>query len=118
MTAGKKVYIYFATYCSSFSILWLLITISSWNVLGAYKESIRLAFGDEFINKKSRSRYGPLALCNCLLAYCYRRLTAGKQKEGGGGNDDEMNDDEEDDEIDDELKALYGSGKRYLNINY
>ncbi|KAL7513911.1 hypothetical protein ACHAXN_012876 [Cyclotella atomus] len=115
MTAGKKVYIYFATYCSIFSILWLVIAISSWNVLGAYRESVRSAFGDEFINKKSRSRHGVLA---CLLAYCYRRLTAGKQKAGGGENDDEMNEDEENDEIDDELKALYGSGKRYLNINY
>lgn len=118
VTAGKKIYIYFATYCSTFSILWLIIANSTWQILGAYRESIRITFGEEYITKKSRTSFGCVSLCNCLLAYCYRRLTAGKK--GSGANDDGgLNGDEEEDDIDEELKALYsGGGKRYLNINY
>ena len=117
MTAGKRVYIYFATYCSIFSILWLIIAFCCWNVVGAYREAIRVTLGDEYITKKSKHRNGCRWLCNYLLAYCYRKLVA---KQNRDANDDELNADDEDDEVDEELRALYaGPGKKgYLNINY
>lgn len=116
LTAGKQVYIYFASYCSIFSILWLLIAVLCWNVLGTYREAIRLTHGDEYISKKSKNGFSCVFLCNRLLAYCYRKLTARQHHT----NDDELNEDNDEDEIDDELRALYASpGKRgYLNINY
>lgn len=116
MTAGKQIYIYFASYCFTFSILWSLIAILCWNILGAYREAIRITFGDEYLNKKSKNRFGVVSICNCLLAYVYRKLTAQKNR-STTSNDD--NEDEEED-IDDELRALYtSSGTRgYSNINY
>ena len=74
-------------------------------------------YGDEYINKKSKNRFGCVSLCNRLLAYCYRKLTA-RQKHNA--NSDELNEDDDEDEIDEELRALYaGPGKRgYLNISY
>ncbi|KAL3802832.1 hypothetical protein HJC23_007609 [Cyclotella cryptica] len=121
MTAGKHIYIYFASYCFTFSILWLITAMACWVLLGAYREAIRITYGDEFVNKTSKNRFGCISLCNCLLSYCTRRLSTGRQNLGTNTNDEDgLDEDEEDDDIDPELRALYeGPGKRgYVNNNY
>ncbi|KAL7520591.1 hypothetical protein ACHAWX_005305 [Stephanocyclus meneghinianus] len=120
MTAGKHIYIYFASYCFIFSILWLITAVACWVLLGAYRESIRMTYGDEFVNKASKNRFGFISLCSCLLSYCTRRLSTGQRNPGTNTNDqDEVEEDEEDDDIDPDLRALYeGPGKRGYVNNY
>jgi hypothetical protein len=111
---------YFASYCFTFSILWLITAVSCWVLLGAYRESIRMTYGDEFVNKASKNRFGCISLCSCLLSYCNRRLSNGQRDPPTNTNDEDgVDEDEEDDDIDPELRALYeGPGKRGYVNNY
>ena len=108
MTAGRQIYVYFASYCFIFSTLWFLAATTSWILLGAYREAIRSTYGDEFVNKRSKSRFGFVACCSCILSYWVGRLQRGNE---------DMNEAEDDDEPDEELRALY-SGRGYSNTSY
>mmetsp|Transcript_38948 Transcript_38948/g.81857 ORF Transcript_38948/g.81857 Transcript_38948/m.81857 type:complete len:301 (-) Transcript_38948:463-1365(-) len=106
-TAGSRVYVYFATYCIIFTLLWAIVAFSGWVLIGVYREALVRAYGDEFVNGPPNRGRGLLR--GALIALTNR--STGFDPEANNGPYD---DDEEDDIIDDELRALY-EGSSYTN---
>lgn len=104
-TAGSKVYIYFATYCFIFAILWLIVTFAGWVLVTVYREAVRRSYGEIVLNGPPR----PSCWRQCLIALTNK--STGRY-EALGANDYE---DDEEDDIDDELRALY-EGTTYTNV--
>ena len=94
--AGSRVYVYFASYCSVFSLLWIFTSMSTWVMIQLYRESIRQSFGDDMLRTPRRR--------GCL--YWILINTQGIREKPIFG------DEQEEDVIDDELRALY-EGSRY-----
>mmetsp|Transcript_41918 Transcript_41918/g.75541 ORF Transcript_41918/g.75541 Transcript_41918/m.75541 type:complete len:296 (-) Transcript_41918:102-989(-) len=106
-TAGSRVYVYFATYCFIFSLLWAIVAFSGWVLVGVYREAVGRAYGEEFLNGPSRPGRG--LLWGCLVALTNRSAGDGAEV------DNSYYHDEEDDMIDDELRALYEGRGGYTN---
>lgn len=109
-TAGSRVYVYFATYCFVFSILWSIAAFSCWVLITVYREAVRRAYGDEYINGPPRPRSRGL-LWRCLVCLM-NRSTAGQYASNGVTEDE---DDYREDDIDDELRALVEGGRYTSN---
>ncbi|KAL9182860.1 hypothetical protein ACHAXT_004139 [Thalassiosira profunda] len=96
-TAGKHVYIYFATYCVLFAILWLLAAVAGWVLISAYREAVRRTYGDEAVDgppRQSCVRWVLIALTQRSMGH-----TGAAIRTGDYFDDEE----EEDDRVDDEL---------------
>mmetsp|Transcript_3041 Transcript_3041/g.6669 ORF Transcript_3041/g.6669 Transcript_3041/m.6669 type:complete len:299 (+) Transcript_3041:96-992(+) len=103
LTAGTRVYVYFATYCFIFSLLWLMVAYAGWVLISVYREAVGRTYGEEVLNGP-RQRTG---LCRgCLIALTNRSAYSETV-------DDNYYDEEDD--IDDELRALYEGRGGYTN---
>ncbi|KAL3810138.1 hypothetical protein ACHAXA_005287 [Cyclostephanos tholiformis] len=100
-TAGEKIYVYFATYCSIFSLLWLLVAYSGWVLIIAYRASVARAYGKDSLN--GPSSVGLLRGALIALANRSTREVIDNRSY------------EEEDDIDDELRALYEGRGGYMN---
>jgi len=111
-TAGKKVYVYFATYCSIFTVLWLIICYAGFVLVKVYGEAVGKAYGEEELNDgKSAGRRGGSCVRRILLSLVQRSSV-------GAAPAPRKYYQEEDDEIDQELMALVeDNGHRYSNTS-
>lgn len=116
-TAGNRVYVYFATYCVAFAVLWSAAAFVGWALADAYRAALRRAKGDAFVDGPPGGRGARGLLRGALIALTNRSLGHGGGAGAGGGAplaDGEYYPDEEDD-IDDELRALYEGRGGYTN---
>ena len=104
LTAGRRVYVYFGSYCFIFTLLWLIVAYSGWILVSVYRGALRRAFGKEYLEPKQR-----ISLLRSCLLYL-TSLSSNHQQPPTGGysnvRDNDYYDQEEEDEIDDELMAL------------
>ena len=105
LTAGRRVYVYFGTYCFIFALLWLIVAYSGWILVSVYRGALARAFGKEYLEPRRRTSL----LRSCLLYLT--SLSSNHQQlppTGGYSNvrDNEYYEQEYEDEIDDELMAL------------
>ena len=104
-------YVYFATYCSIFSALWMCTCYAGFAVVKAYREAVGIAYGEEALNDGKSSARRVSCLRRVLLILVNRSAIPSTST----SYDD---DDDEDDEIDQELMALVDDkGTRYSNIS-
>ena len=109
-TAGKQVYVYFATYCSIFALLWLVVSYVGFALIKVYREALVNAYGEEVLNDKNSSvgRGGSSLVRRLLLMLVSRQQTTSSSAS--------RNYYEEEDEIDQELLALCeNNGNTYSN---
>ena len=104
LTAGRRVYVYFGSYCFIFALLWLIVAYSGWILVSVYRGALRRAFGKEYMEPKQRTSL----LRSCLLYLTSLSSNHQQPPTGGYSNvrDNDYYDQEEEDEIDDELMAL------------
>ena len=105
-TAGSRVYVYFATYCIIFSILWLVVAFAGWTLVTVYREAVRRAYGEEVLDGPPRRH---ISIWRSILIALTNRFI---------GQEAAMNDryyEDDEDEIDDELRALYEGRGGYTN---
>jgi len=109
LTAGKQVYVYFATYCSIFSVLWLITCYAGFVLVKVYREAVGNAYGEEALNDgKSSGRMGGSCLRRLLLLLVNRSAAPSPSTSYY----------EEEDEIDQELMSLVeDKGNRYSNTS-
>lgn len=100
-TAGKKIYVYFATYCFIFSLSWLFVAYCGWVLVMAYREAVVRAYGKEILNGPSS-----VGLLRGALIALANRST--REAISNSSYEDE-------DDIDDELRALYEGRGGYMN---
>ncbi len=107
LTAGRRVYVYFATYCFTFSLLWISVAFAGWVIVEFYRNAVSFSYGKDQMDS-GRDCGGLLwKNINSLRDYVFG---APDYYDDGGYSDDGFEDDDEE-EIDDELKALFkGSG--------
>jgi len=107
MTAGRRVYVYFATYCFTFSLMWMSAAFAGWVIVEFYRNAVSFSYGKDVMDS-GRDCGGLLwKRINALKDYVFG---APEYYDNGDYSDDDFEDDEEE-EIDDELKALFqGSG--------
>jgi hypothetical protein len=110
-TAGKQVYVYFATYCSIFAVLWLVVSYVGFALVKVYREALANTYGEEVLNEGKNSsvgRGGSSLVRRLLLMLVNRQQTTSSSAS--------RNYYEEEDEIDQELLALCESnGNTYSN---
>ena len=110
-TAGKQVYVYFATYCSIFALLWLVVSYVGFALVKVYREALVNAYGEEALNEGNSSsvgRGGSSLVRRLLLMLVNRQQTTSSSAS--------RNYYEEEDEIDQELLALCeNNGNTYSN---
>lgn len=100
---GTRVYVYFATYCIIFLILWLIVAYAGWVIVTVYREAVGRVYGELVLNgppRLSLYRRGLISLTNRTGGF------------GSAANDDYEH---EEDDIDDELRALYEGLGGYTN---
>jgi hypothetical protein len=110
-TAGKQVYVYFATYCSIFTMLWLIVCYAGFVLVKVYREAVGKAYGEDALNDgKSAGRRGGSCVRRLLLSLVQRSV--------GTAPAPRKYYEEDDDEIDQELMALVeDNGNRYSNTS-
>lgn len=96
-TAGPRVYVYFATYCIIFSLVWLVAAHAGWVLMRLYREAVVRAFGENVKGPPSS------LFQNAFLALTH---LSGVRN----GNDEDA---EEDDVINEELRSLYEGSESY-----
>ena len=105
LTAGRRVYVYFGSYCFIFVLLWLTVAYSGWILVSVYRGALGRAFGKEYLEPRRRTSL----LRSCLL-YLTSLSSNHQQPPPTGGysnvRDNEYYEQEYEDEIDDELMAL------------
>jgi hypothetical protein len=110
-TAGKQVYVYFATYCSIFAVLWLVVSYVGFALVKVYREALVNTYGEEALNEGKNSsvgRGGSSLVRRLLLMLVNRQQTTSSSAS--------RNYYEEEDEIDQELLALCeNNGNKYSN---
>lgn len=110
LTAGTHVYVFFATYCSIFSVLWLILCYAGFVLVKVFREAVGSTYGEEALNdgKPGRRR-----------VTCVRRLLLSLVDRSVVGAQEQHYEDEEDDEIDQELMALVEekNGNCYSNTS-
>lgn len=111
-TAGTRVYIFFATYCFLFSMLWLIVAFSGWVLVAFYREALRREYGEEILYPP-QSRLGGRGLFWGCLVYLTNRANGHSGAEADNDTNYDDDDDEEEDDIDEELRALYEGGSGY-----
>ena len=125
-TAGKRVYVYFATYCIVFSIIWIAAAYVGWAIGGSYNEAAIRKYGgreeEEDDDAKSRGRrssssIGRQQLPGPLMAWMNNNLYTQRHHDDNNicSTTNTSYYDEEDD-IDNELLAILkgqGSYTRY-----
>ena len=101
-TASKsgRVYVYFATYCFVFALLWTAVAFSSWVLVSAYRGAVGRAYGADAVDPPGTC-LGLLlgawmALANRSTGHADEAIDYGSDY-GGGGDED----------IDDELISLF-----------
>ena len=104
LTAGRRVYVYFGSYCFIFTLLWLIVAYSGWILVSVYRGALRRAFGKEYMEPKQRTSL----LRSCLLYLTSLSSNHQQPPTGAYSNvrDNDYYHQEEEDEIDDELMAL------------
>mmetsp|Transcript_9306 Transcript_9306/g.14270 ORF Transcript_9306/g.14270 Transcript_9306/m.14270 type:complete len:300 (-) Transcript_9306:780-1679(-) len=111
LTAGKQMYVYFGTYCSIFSVLWMTTCYAGFVLVKVYIEAVRNAYGEEALNDgKSSGRGGGSCLRRLLLILVNRSAVPSPSTL--------YYEEEEEDEIDQELMSLVeDKGNRYSNTS-
>ena len=114
-TAGKQVvYVYFATYCSIFAVLWLVVSYVGYALVRIYRDALVNAYGEEALNEGKNSSVGQggsSLIRRLLLMLVDRQQTTSSSSAS-------RNYYEEEDEIDQELLALCeNNGNTYSNNN-
>ena len=95
-TAGQRIYVYFATYCVIFSLLWLVAAYVGLALMRLYREAVERAFGKDV-------KVPPSSVFSVLGALTYLSGTQSSY--------DEEDDEEDDNTVNAELRLLYeGSG--------
>jgi len=117
-SAGTRVYVYFATYCSVFTVLWTIVAFSMWVLVDVYRSALGRAYGGDFLNGGPHYYSPGRGLLRRALIALTNRSSAGRgsgmEVGGVGGGGSNYYHDEEDD-IDDELRALYEGKGGYTN---
>ena len=104
VTAGKQVYVNFATYCTTFALLWFLVCFGGFVLVRVYREALASTFGEEALNDR---QVGLSCLRKLLLVLVNRSASS-------MATTTEYYDEDDDDEIDQELMSLVeGKGARY-----
>eukprot|EP00573_Skeletonema_grethae_P004407 CAMPEP_0201693772 /NCGR_PEP_ID=MMETSP0578-20130828/6246_1 /ASSEMBLY_ACC=CAM_ASM_000663 /TAXON_ID=267565 /ORGANISM="Skeletonema grethea, Strain CCMP 1804" /LENGTH=297 /DNA_ID=CAMNT_0048179347 /DNA_START=97 /DNA_END=990 /DNA_ORIENTATION=+ len=111
LTAGKQVYVYFGTYCSLFSVLWMTSCYAGFVLVKVYREAVATAYGEEALNDgKSSGRGRGTCLRRLLLILVNRSAVPSPSTV--------YYEDEEEDELDQELMSLVeDKGNRYSNTS-
>ncbi|KAL3799401.1 hypothetical protein ACHAW5_010073 [Stephanodiscus triporus] len=100
-TAGNRVYVYFATYCFIFSLIWLIVAYAGWVLVAVYTGAVARVYGEEVLNSPPRIGLFRAALI-ALTNRSARQAISNSYYE-------------EEDDIDDELRALYEGRGGYMN---
>lgn len=96
-TAGPRIYVYFATYCVIFALLWLIVAYAGCLLMRLYRESVRRVYGEDINPPFSLMRSALVALTN--LSEIQRRY----------------DEDEEEVDVNEELRSLYEGSGSYSN---
>ena len=99
-TAGERIYVYFATYCVIFFLMWLFAAYCGWVLVIAYREAVVRAYGKDILNGPS----GVGLLRSALIALANRSTSEAIN----------ITSHEEEDDIDDELRSLYEGRGGYI----
>ena len=108
LTAGKQVYVYFATYCSIFSVLWMIFCYAGFVLVKVYREAVGNAYGEEALNDGSKSHGRGVSCLRRLLLILVNRSAVPSPSTSYYEEEDE------EEEIDQELMSLV-KGNRYSN---
>lgn len=99
-TAGPRIYVYFATYCVIFSLIWLMVAYIGWVLLRLYKEAVIRTHGENIMKGPPSSLFRSAFLALTNLS-------------GVQSNYDD--DEEEEDDVNEELRSLYEGRGTYSN---
>lgn len=109
LTAGKQVYVYFGTYCSLFSVLWMTSCYAGFVLVKVYREAVANAYGEEALNDGKSSGRGRATCLRRLLLILVNRSAVPSPSTV-------YYEDDEEDELDQELMSLV-EGNQYSSTS-